>query len=146
VIELDRLTAMLAELSGKSANRQLEGDLRGHMPVVHDCNNTVRVRLSQNVLTRLAPALRLMLASAQWLVGAVAQAHLDLLDRIHTGLGGGRQPRRTVPDGMVTVTEMHPRPDHLWLPHGAPDWHSTSEFRVAIVDRSAAGPVWPPAP
>lgn len=96
MIELDRLTTMFAELSGKPANRQLEADLRGRTPVVHDCTNTVRVRLSQNMLTCVAPPLRLMLASAQWLVGAVAEAHLHLLEGIHTGLGGGRQPLNRV--------------------------------------------------
>jgi lantibiotic biosynthesis dehydratase-like protein len=36
---------------------------------------------------------------------------------------------------VVTVSEMHPGPDDLWLRHSAPDRRCTSELRLAIVDR-----------
>jgi hypothetical protein len=35
----------------------------------------------------------------------------------------------------VTITEMHPGPDALWLRHSDPDRRCTSELRLAIVDR-----------
>jgi hypothetical protein len=36
---------------------------------------------------------------------------------------------------VVTISEMHPGPDDLWLPHSDPGRRCTSELRLAIVDR-----------
>ncbi|HEX5598182.1 MAG TPA: lantibiotic dehydratase [Micromonosporaceae bacterium] len=36
---------------------------------------------------------------------------------------------------LVTITEMLPGPDHLWMPHSGPDRRCTSELRLAVVDR-----------
>lgn len=46
-----------------------------------------------------------------------------------------RSDRRADPRAMVTVTEMCPGPEDLWLPH-SPGSPCTSELRMAIMDRS----------
>ncbi|MFN8082199.1 MAG: lantibiotic dehydratase [Kineosporiaceae bacterium] len=92
VAQFDRLTEVFAELTTGPQRRRYDVEVQRRTLVVHDCTNTVQVQLGEALLADLAPALRVVLASARWLVGAVAQAHLELLDRIHSGLGGGRQP------------------------------------------------------
>lgn len=46
-----------------------------------------------------------------------------------------RTMAREHPGSVVTVTEMYPDPDNVWLPHSEPGRRCTSEFRFAIVDR-----------
>lgn len=51
-----------------------------------------------------------------------------------------RLVRAAAPDAMVTVTEMLPGPDELWLADGA-GRHWTAELRV-VATRDGADPVW----
>ncbi|MEU8180097.1 lantibiotic dehydratase [Micromonospora sp. NPDC049044] len=46
-----------------------------------------------------------------------------------------RAAARTAPDSAVTVTEMYPGPDEVWLPSGDAGERCTSELRIAVVDR-----------
>lgn len=51
-----------------------------------------------------------------------------------------RSAQRAHPGSSVTVSEMYPGPDELWVPHGpsASGGTCTSELRLAVVDRAEA--------
>jgi hypothetical protein len=68
--------------------------------------------------------------------GEIKPYYVDLTSPVLVNLAlmALRGSRRAEPGGVVSISEMHPDPDHVWLPDHEGRRY-TSEFRFTAVDR-----------
>lgn len=137
----------------------------GRSVVYEDCLAPERVMLSTSVLDRLAPCLDLLLTSARWFSGRVAELYLDsarailrehgaemplpaLLQRMNSGFWSGEQSfwhgdARPVDQAAA---DLRARWTSILRPAGSPIRLAADEIRAAVRTAfPASGPAWPTA-
>ncbi|GAA0743673.1 lantibiotic dehydratase [Dactylosporangium roseum] len=127
---LDRLDAVFQELTGAPAQRAAGSYYAGRRVAYQDCVDPHRLRLSDTLLDRVAPALELLLTSARWFSVRVAARYLDHAREVMSADGpdrAGGYPLARLLDRMAD--SFWGGQPSLWGGHARPVDSAVAELR-----------------